>query len=193
MKAWHFCRNDRRLGFNDGRVIRTGRLYRISGKPIMCRHGLHASRRIIDALEYAEGHIICRVTLSGTIISGTNKIVATERRVIWSLNAEKILHEFACRCGERALHKASIKDPALATNEELTAARNAAWAAAPAATTASKAAKWAAEAAAAGTTTAATAAVKNAAWAAAARDNSRTAELDWQNRVLLRLVREARL
>ena len=108
--AWHFCRNDRKLGYSDGRLVKTGQTYKVGGKPILCQHGLHASIRLIDALNYAAGDVLCRVKLSGNIVHGKDKIAATERTVLSTRNISIILHEFACRCAERSLKKAEVTD-----------------------------------------------------------------------------------
>ena len=53
MKAFYFSRLDKKLGFDDGRVIRTGLTHKISTKenPLeLCNWGLHASVRPLDAL-----------------------------------------------------------------------------------------------------------------------------------------------
>lgn len=110
MKAWHFCKNNKRLGYNDGRLIKTGRNYKVFGQPILCLYGLHGSIKIMDALTYAMGNILCRINLHGKILKGSDKAVATERTVLWMFDCTKILHEFACKCAERALHKAKIID-----------------------------------------------------------------------------------
>lgn len=53
--AWHFCSEDRRLGYGDGREIKEGESLRVEGTPVLCKFGLHASVRILDALKYASG------------------------------------------------------------------------------------------------------------------------------------------
>ena len=164
MKAWHLCRNDKRLGYGDGRLIKTSRTYKVAdpNKLHLCRYGLHASRRVVDALMYAQGSVLCRVELAGRIIEDKNKAVASERKVLWMFSCERLLHEFACKCAERALRKAKVEDhrcwAAIETKrawldgkvgDDVLAAARAAW----------------------------------AAWAA---------EVQWQNRTLLRMIRETR-
>ena len=110
MLGWHFCRNDKRLGFEDGRKIRVGRTLKVKPPVVLCERGLHASKRIIDALGYSQGYIICKVKLSGEIIHDTDKSVATERTVIAMVNGERLLHEFACDIAEKALKRANVTD-----------------------------------------------------------------------------------
>lgn len=103
--GWHFAAEDRRLGYGDGRLIVKGRTLRYTGKePIaMCKRGLHASERIIDALRYAPSSVICRVELSGDVIKGDDKMVAVERKCLWWLDATDILWEMACWSAEQVL------------------------------------------------------------------------------------------
>jgi hypothetical protein len=110
----------------------------------MCKQGLHASIKALDALQYAPGAIVCRVEMSGNIIYDTDKCVASERTVLWYADATKALHTFACDEAERALSAMADPDPrsiaaiavkrrwidGKATDAELAAARDAAWAAA---------------------------------------------------------------
>lgn len=113
MLGWHFVKNDRRLGYDDNRIVKAGRTYKVSrDKPLsLCKYGLHASKRCIDALKYSPGPVVCRVELLGEIRHDTDKSVAYERSVLWTLDAEMILHEFACRCAEGALKQVDNPDP----------------------------------------------------------------------------------
>ncbi|MCA1697175.1 MAG: hypothetical protein LC749_22040, partial [Actinobacteria bacterium] len=154
LMAWHFVREDKRLGYGDGRKIRKGATFAVAdggGKPKLelCQHGLH-----------------------GTVIQGDDKAVATHRTVIAWADATKTLHEFACDEAEGALRLAKVTDPrswkaieikrlwliGKANDQELAAAWDAAWDAA-------RAAAWAAARAAAWD--AARDAARDAAWAAA--------------------------
>ena len=155
MTAWHFVRADRRLGYKDGRKIVRGRTLTVDGVPRLCHFGLHASERIIDALECAPGPIVCRVEIGGQIVRGDYKLCGTSRKVLWWLDATELLHLFACRVAERALKEAKVTDQRCfaaikakrqwlagrITDEELDAARSAAESAAK---SASRAATWAA-------------------------------------------------
>ena len=159
----------------------------------------------MDALRYAPGSMLSRVELRGTFIEDADKAVATERKVVWTLDCYKLLHLFACDCAERALkreRKAGREPDARswdairvkrlwlageATDAELAAA-GAAWAAAGAAWAAAGAA-WDAAGAARAAAWAAWAA-RAAAWAA--RDAAWADEQQWQERRLLALVARAR-
>lgn len=82
MKAYYFSTQARKLRHGDNRVIRTGRTHTVKGKIKLCFRGLHASRRVLDALRYAPGPILYEVELSGEIIEDTTKVVASERKYI---------------------------------------------------------------------------------------------------------------
>ena len=96
--GWHFVREDRRLGYGDGRVVEVGETLTVEGPLEMCQHGLHASVRALDALRYAPGPIACRVRLSGEVLGPTaehsDKACATERTVIAMVDATDLLREF---------------------------------------------------------------------------------------------------
>src|SRR3989304_933297 len=96
MLGWHFVSRDERERFGKRRVIRPGRTYKVKGPITLCKWGLHASERAIDALRYApeDGWIVCRVRLSGTILYDTDKAVATERTVLAMADAEAVIHKW---------------------------------------------------------------------------------------------------
>ena len=179
MRAWHFLKNDMTGRCGNEPAWKDGQKRTVEGDLVMCQHGYHASKRLIDALEYARGSTICRVEVSRERLKDTDKVCARWRRLLWHLPAEvgeRILHEFACWCAEQALkreRKAGREpDPRSwqaietkrkwlrgeASDQELYAARDAARAAA-----------------------------RDAAWAAA-RDAARAA----QNRKLTRMIMAAR-
>jgi len=111
VKAWHFLRKSKKLGYRDGRLVRVGHTFKTSDEIIMCQSGFHASVNIMDALDYAPGPIICRVELGGEIIRGDDKCVASERTVIAMADATNVLHEMACWSAERALKRIKNPDP----------------------------------------------------------------------------------
>lgn len=96
--GWHFARADRRLGYGDGRKFRKGQTLRVTGTPVLCEFGLHASPRAIEALSYAPGPIACYVRLSGEVVGPSadnpDKMAATERTVIAWVDSTPILREF---------------------------------------------------------------------------------------------------
>jgi hypothetical protein len=164
MKAWHFVGETLR----DGRPIPAdGATLVHDGPLVMCEAGLHASKRIIDALGYAPGNTICRVECVGKIITDDDKLVCSERTILWRVDGEYLLREFARWCALSVAHLWGMPDVVktyLETGDEnlRAAASAAAWAAAwAAARAAAWAAAWDDASAAAG------AAARNAAWDAA--------------------------
>ncbi|HEX7051764.1 MAG TPA: hypothetical protein VF188_16280 [Longimicrobiales bacterium] len=158
MLGWYFAANDRRLGYGDGRKIAVGETHEIDGKPKLCERGLHASQRVIDALDYAPGPILYRVRLSGAIVHDDDKASATRRTYLAEIDATEMLRAFARSCARDVIDlwdAPEIVKRYLETGDETI--RAAAWAAAWAAGAgaAATAAAWAARAAA------------DAAWAAA--------------------------
>jgi len=153
--AWHFCE----VNSEGEPILRNGSL---AERPIrteihvgeisMCESGLHASENILDALSYAPGCYLRRVDCYGEMVLGGDKLVCRHRKVLAEANMEQLLHEFACRCAERALRASNVTDTRClsaieakrawlrgdigrreldaARNAALDAARNAAWAAA---------------------------------------------------------------
>ena len=177
MIAWHWIRDDKKTRY-DERPIRVGRWMKAHGEIEMCQNGMHGSKRILDALHFAPGPIVCRVEIDGEIECGSDKIVGRRRKVIWMLDATNTLHEFACRCAEDALALIKNPDPRTIaaieakrkwvrgeiTDQDLAAARNAAWDAWAAAGDAARAAGDAARAAGDAARDAARAAARNATW-----------------------------
>ena len=201
MRAWHFVGEGRRLGYGDGTTVAPGYTYTWDGPLVLCRTGLHASVRPLDALKYAPGPIVCRVECGGAVVDGDDKIVCSSREVLWMADAAPVLRHFARLCALDVVHlwdAPEIVVRYLRTGDE--AARAAARAAArdAARTAASGAASGAAGGAA---SAAARDAASGAAWNAAsgaawdaARDAAwaaaRTA-LDAQNRRLGRMLSAA--
>ena len=113
IKGWHFVANDRKLGYGDGRLVEVGKTYTVPNdrELELCEYGLHASKRLIDALQYAPGNIICRVGLAAPIVHGDDKMVAYSRKVLTVIDGERLLHEFACQCAEYALSFLKEPDP----------------------------------------------------------------------------------
>jgi hypothetical protein len=161
---WHFVQVDEegtpRSEYGDKRVVKVGETLTVEGTPVLCEFGLHASKRLGDALAYATGaHLsLCRVTLGGKVVHDDDKSVATERTVTAMLSpeaTEQLLRGFARWCALQVIHLWDAPDVVrqyLETGDE--SLRAAAWAAA-------SAAAWAA------TSAAASAAAWAAAWAAA--------------------------
>ena len=104
--GWHFTAADCTLGYGDNRKVIAGQTikHKYDEPLIMCRSGLHASKRVIDALAYAPGAYVWRVELGGEIVSGADKMVAMERTALWGYNAADVLHCFARKCALDVVH-----------------------------------------------------------------------------------------
>jgi len=104
VKAWHFIKEDKKTQFEPRRKVRVGQILKVDGKPILCQRGLHASIHPLDALDFAPGPIICRVEVGGVIVRGTDKLVGTERKVLWMADATETLRAFSCWCALEVAH-----------------------------------------------------------------------------------------
>jgi hypothetical protein len=71
----------------------------------MCSYGLHASKKILDACSYAPGPYIWWVELSGNVIHGDDKSVATKRKAVWGYDATEVQREFARIVALQAVEK----------------------------------------------------------------------------------------
>ena len=143
VKGWWFGTTDRKLLNDDNRKIVIGKTHKVKGEIIPCKHGLHLSKRIIDALKYAPGPVIYRVVGSGTIVPHGNPIdkYACSERTYFAggIDISDILRLFARRCALDVIHLWKAPDVVvqyLKTGDESlrdaagSAARAAAWAAA---------------------------------------------------------------
>ena len=105
MKAYHFTNGKLR----DGRTIPPiGETLVHYGPLLPCESGLHASEHPFDALTYAPGATLHRVLLSGEIIEHGDKLVARERAILATIDAEEMLWSFARWC---ALQIIDLWDP----------------------------------------------------------------------------------
>ena len=215
--AWHFAPSTMRTAHTEEPIV-VGETLAYDGTPVLCRRGLHASERALDALVYAPTECcLCRVEVGDFVVRGYDKIAGTTRRCLWALDAattSRVLRDFSCRVAEQALTAAGVTDHR--SWDAITAARAyergeidaaaraaasaAAWdaagdAAGDAASAASAAASAAARAAASAAASAAARAVaRDVAWAAArvaARDAARDAAWDAQSDLLASLAEQA--
>lgn len=99
---WHFALDSRRTRYDDKPIV-IGQTMKVSPPIEMCERGLHASKRAIDALQYAPGAYVCLVTLGGEVIHGNDKSVATERTVIAAADATELLFRFSMDVAARAM------------------------------------------------------------------------------------------
>ena len=103
--GWYFSEESRLLRHGDARPIEIGVTHEVDAPIQLCKRGLHASVRAIDALKYAPGPIVWRVELSGEIKTGDDKCVATHRKYIGGgVDARAVMRAFACRCALDVAH-----------------------------------------------------------------------------------------
>jgi hypothetical protein len=199
---WHFTNLDCKLRYDDGRKVVAGETLTVDFDPILCKCGLHASERIIDALVNAPGLYVWSVELGGKRIDGDDKSAAQSRTALWGYDAIDVILAWSRRV---ALDKIALdwdtskfgampavvmeflrtgdKNIAEAAWTVAWAAAEAAWAAAEAAWAAAEAA-WAARAETAWAAGAETAwAAAEAAWAASAA--ARTKYNQWLEDAIL--------
>jgi len=81
--AWHWTNGETLR--NGDPVPDVGETLVHDGPVEMCRSGLHASRRILDALRYAPGDVVHRVECDGVVAEDDDKLVCTERTILWML------------------------------------------------------------------------------------------------------------
>ena len=181
MRAFYFAPEDNRLRYGDGREIVVGETHTVDATPECCRIGLHASKRVIDALMYAPSPNLYIVDLGGEIDENDDKVSAQTRRYIANIDTTTILVEFAkrqallnielikpyCSAEQYADILAFLKGDEEKREEALAAAWEAE-AAAWEAEAAARAAAWAAGAAAEAAAWEAEAAAEAAAWEAEA-------------------------
>ena len=102
MKYYYHFTDDK---LRDGRPIpATGEWLVHEGECIMCESGLHASAHPFDALTYAPGHMLHLVELGEIKDTQDDKVLSDRRKIIKTINAEKLLRLFACDCAESVLH-----------------------------------------------------------------------------------------
>ena len=105
--AWHFVRDNRMLGYDSQSLeVVPGYIYSISAnrEPELCSYGMHASRRVIDALGNAPGSYLCRVRVWGDVAEDNDKLVGRHREVLWASNVESELRLWGCWCVRQVWH-----------------------------------------------------------------------------------------
>jgi len=104
MKAYHFLRADMTAGSGNEPPWTVGEERRVKGKLQMCANGYHSSPTWRDALRYAPGLIasIVEVPFRGTL-KDTDKQVSRRRKLIAARGSNRTVILWAAECAERAL------------------------------------------------------------------------------------------
>ena len=93
-----------------------GEWIEVSGEIVPCKNGLHASKHPFDSLTYAPGHMLHRVELGGEIVEHgdpVDKVAARRRKIVATIDAEKLLRIFARRDAARDAASAADWDAAI--------------------------------------------------------------------------------
>ena len=118
VKGWHFFATEGQD--RTGAPIVVGETQFVAGKIECCESGLHACESLLDALRYAPGTWLQRVTLSGVIDRDRDKLAASHRNTLAVADARQILVTFARDCANRArdcaVYYAANRAAALAAN-----------------------------------------------------------------------------
>ena len=124
---YHWTTIDGRLGNGDGRQVVVGETLMAFEEIKLCACGMHASARIIDALNYAPGPRLWEVELKEERIDGKDKSVAFSRRAIRDFGDQtEALIEFARWCADLAKEYAATNRTDVVTAWAATAAASAA-------------------------------------------------------------------
>ena len=117
MYGYHFVRKDLKLSHGDGRKIVVGEKLTVNCEPILCKSGLHASEKVLDALSWAQGSQLCRIRLSGAMVHDMahekDQSAATERRVLWMFDATDLLGYLSRWCAAQVVHHWDAPDVVL--------------------------------------------------------------------------------
>ena len=145
MLAYHFIAPDLKTRF-DNLQAKVGEVLEVAGEIKLCNFGLHASVHPWDALLHAqtEQTTLCLVELSGKIIEGDDKVVASKRKILKTVDAKPLFQRIALFAAKEVLPIFEKKYPddkrvrtcievterylkGKATKEELEVARSAAY------------------------------------------------------------------
>ena len=108
--AWHFLKEDRVM--RDGKEAPPiGKMLTHKGWISICESGLHASKDILDALEFSPGPHLCRVECLEIECEHDDKLVCCKRTILAEADITTELHIFAIWCAEQALDLIDKPDP----------------------------------------------------------------------------------
>ena len=102
---YYFSKEDKRLRYDDNRLIEDGIIHSVDGDIILCENGLHASPTPWDALQYAPGAYLWEVHLFGDIDQEKDKTAARHRQYIRGFDSTELLRSFARKQALINIHK----------------------------------------------------------------------------------------
>lgn len=108
--AWHFADTKMRDG---GQLGAPGETEKYEGKIEMCVSGLHASESVTDALAYAPGTLVRRVSIPTITKKHENVVVGPRRQILWECDAAPALRTFARWCARRVAHLLPAAPPSV--------------------------------------------------------------------------------
>ena len=126
--AWHFVG---KTLWDGSPIPKDGKWLVYKGPIVMCKSGLHWSRKLSEALKYAPGETLCLVEVGGNVVEGDDKGISTKRKIIARMDATELLGYFARMQALSVIHLWDAPDIVcdyLMTGDE--SLRAAAWAAA---------------------------------------------------------------
>jgi len=84
---------------------RKNKWYHHDKKIKLCKSGFHASKRLIDAMQYTTPGIICRVEYQGQVLEENDKLVCTDMKIIKTYEfTKKMAIELAIFSARLCLH-----------------------------------------------------------------------------------------
>ena len=134
MLGWYFATEERKLQHRDDREIVVGGSHSIKGTPILCVRGLHASKTLLQALNYAPGPVLYRVDITRHIVEGADKFCGQRRKYLrGGYDISPVLRQFARDCAISVAHlwdvPEIVREYLVSGDETLrSAAESAAWA-----------------------------------------------------------------
>jgi hypothetical protein len=93
-RYWHWINGDK---LRDGTKAVVGEWTVRVDDIKLCVKGYHGSYNVLDALKYAPGNTICRVYIK-EVLESEDKVVGTQRKIIWMADAKEVLVQFAKWC-----------------------------------------------------------------------------------------------
>ena len=78
MKAFWFSKHDCKLQHGDGRTAEVGTTHTVEGELVLCKHGLHASKNLIDAVKYSPDSMLWLVDVD-SCVEGSDKLCGKNR------------------------------------------------------------------------------------------------------------------